>query len=189
MVISRLDYCNSLLASLPACVIQPPQLIHNAAAHLVFSVPEFSHVTPLLRSLRWLPVAARIRFKVLTLVYAAANKTAPHYLQDIIQAYTPARPLRSATTGRLAHPSGRATVFRSSRLQSFSTLAPQWWNDLPNPHKNCSLPAHLPPQLEDSPLHSVPRLLFASFLIYCPFSITVPCIVVSTTIVVVCIVV
>ena len=63
MVISRLDYCNSLLASLPVCTIQPLQLIQNAAAHLVFNLPKFSHVTPLLRSLHWLPVVARIRFK------------------------------------------------------------------------------------------------------------------------------
>ena len=39
MVISRLDYCNSLLASLPACAIQPLQLIQNAAARLVFNLP------------------------------------------------------------------------------------------------------------------------------------------------------
>ena len=65
MVISQLDYCNSLLASLPACVIQPLQLIQNAVARLVFNLPKFSHITPLLRSLHWLPVAARIRFKVL----------------------------------------------------------------------------------------------------------------------------
>ena len=38
------------------------------------------------------------------------------------------------------------------------------------PHKDGSLPAHLPPQLEDSPLHAVPRLLFGSSLIYCPIS-------------------
>ena len=49
MVISRLDYCNSLLASLPACVIQLLQLIQNAVAHLVFNLPKCSHVTPLLR--------------------------------------------------------------------------------------------------------------------------------------------
>ena len=141
MVISWLDYYNSLLASLPACVIQPLQLIQNAAARLIFNLPKFSHVTSLLRSLHWLPVTARIRFKVLTLAYAAANKTAPHYLQDIIQAYTPARPLRSAATGRFAHPSSRATVSRSSRLPSFSTLAPQWWNDLPIPIRTApSLP-------------------------------------------------
>ncbi|KAJ8349808.1 hypothetical protein SKAU_G00249380, partial [Synaphobranchus kaupii] len=48
MVTSRLDYCNSLLASLPACAILPLQLIQNAAARLVFNLPKFSHVTPLL---------------------------------------------------------------------------------------------------------------------------------------------
>ena len=141
MLLSRLDYCNSLLASLPACVIQLLQLIQNAVARLVFNLPKSANVTPLLWSLHWLPVAAWIRFKVLTLAYAAANKTAPHYLQDIIQAYIPARLLRSAATGRLAHPSSRATVSHSSQLQSFSTLAPQWWNDLPIPIRTApSLP-------------------------------------------------
>ena len=60
MVISRLDYCNSLLASLPAYAIQLLQLIQNSAVRLVFNLPKFSHITPLLQSLHWLPVAARI---------------------------------------------------------------------------------------------------------------------------------
>ncbi|KAJ8381302.1 hypothetical protein SKAU_G00020800 [Synaphobranchus kaupii] len=63
IVTSCLDYCNSLLASLPACSILPLQLVQNPATRLVFNLPKFSHVTPLLRSLHWLPVAARIRFK------------------------------------------------------------------------------------------------------------------------------
>ncbi|KAJ8398364.1 hypothetical protein AAFF_G00426190 [Aldrovandia affinis] len=67
LVISRLDYCNSLLAGLPACAIKPLQLVQNAAARLVFNQPKFTHVTPLLSSLHWLPIAARIRFKSLVL--------------------------------------------------------------------------------------------------------------------------
>ncbi|KAJ8340669.1 hypothetical protein SKAU_G00353020, partial [Synaphobranchus kaupii] len=128
MVTSRLDYCNSLLASLLACAILPLQLIQNAAARLVFNLPKFSHVTPLLRSLHWLPVAARIRFKVLTLAYTAANRTGPAYLQDLIQNYVPA-----STAGRLALPPLCVNGSRLSRLRSFSTLAPQWWNELPIP--------------------------------------------------------
>ena len=51
LVLSRLAYCNSLLAGLAACAIKPLQLIQNAAARLVFNFPKFSHVTPLLRTL------------------------------------------------------------------------------------------------------------------------------------------
>ncbi|KAJ8346891.1 hypothetical protein SKAU_G00282920 [Synaphobranchus kaupii] len=39
MVLSRLDYCNSLLAGLPGSAIRPLQLIQNAAARLVFNLP------------------------------------------------------------------------------------------------------------------------------------------------------
>ncbi|KAI4900648.1 hypothetical protein NFI96_026841 [Prochilodus magdalenae] len=65
LVISRLEYCTSLLAGLPLRAIRPLQLVQNAAARLIFNLPKFSHVTPLLRSLHWLPVAACIRFKTL----------------------------------------------------------------------------------------------------------------------------
>ncbi|KAI5625342.1 C-C motif chemokine 3-like [Silurus asotus] len=71
LVISRLDYCNSLLAGLPMNAIRPQQMIQNAAARLVFNQPKFSHTTPLLRSLYWVPKAARIRFKTLMLAYKA----------------------------------------------------------------------------------------------------------------------
>ncbi|KAJ8405554.1 hypothetical protein AAFF_G00315340 [Aldrovandia affinis] len=50
LVISRLDYCNSLLAGLPACAVKALQLVQNAAARLVFNQPKFTHVTPLLSS-------------------------------------------------------------------------------------------------------------------------------------------
>ncbi|KAI4891752.1 hypothetical protein NFI96_030070, partial [Prochilodus magdalenae] len=34
-----------------------------------FNLPKFTHATPLLRSLYWLPVAGRIKFKTLMLTY------------------------------------------------------------------------------------------------------------------------
>ena len=122
LVISRLDYCNSLLAGLPATAIRPLQLIQNAAARLFFNLPKFTHITPLLRSLHWLPVAARIRFKTLALAYHAANGSGPVYIQDMVKRYTPARSLRSASANWLVAPSLRAKHSSKSRL--FAVLAP-----------------------------------------------------------------
>uniref|UniRef100_A0A8C5BX13 Reverse transcriptase domain-containing protein n=1 Tax=Gadus morhua TaxID=8049 RepID=A0A8C5BX13_GADMO len=128
LVISRLDYCNSLLAGLPASAIKPLQRIQNAAAHLMFNLPKFSHVTPLFRDLHWLPVVARIKFKTMVLAYKAVDGTAPAYLQALVKPHTPARSLRStASAGRLVPPSLRASKGRSTKSQLFSVLAPKWW--------------------------------------------------------------
>ncbi|XP_060743727.1 uncharacterized protein LOC132857741, partial [Tachysurus vachellii] len=129
LVISRLDYCNALLAGLPMNAIRPLQMIQNAAARLVFNLPKFSHTTPLLRSLHWLPVAARIRFKTLMLAYKAKNGPAPSYLKALITPRTAPRTLRSTSTARLVPPSLRVRGKYSTRL--FSVLAPRWWNELP----------------------------------------------------------
>ncbi|KAK3542234.1 hypothetical protein QTP86_021394 [Hemibagrus guttatus] len=107
LVISKLDYCNSLLAGLPLNAIRPLQMIQNAAARLVFNLPKFSHTTPLLRSLHWLPVAARIRFKTLMLAYKAQNGPAPSYLKALVTSRTAPRLLRSTSTARLVPPSLR----------------------------------------------------------------------------------
>ncbi len=55
LVISRLDYCNALLAGLPSNTIKPLQMIQNAAARLVFNEPKRAHVTPLFISLALAP--------------------------------------------------------------------------------------------------------------------------------------
>ncbi|KAK5920244.1 hypothetical protein CgunFtcFv8_024079 [Champsocephalus gunnari] len=108
------------------------ELIQNAAARLVFSLPKFSHTTPLLRSLHWLPVTARIHFKTLVLGYHAANGSGPSYIQDMVKPCTPARALRSASARRLAAPSLRGgPKFPSAKTPGFAVLAPRWWNELP----------------------------------------------------------
>ncbi len=83
LVISRLDYCNALLAGLPSNTIKPLQMIQNAAARLVFNEPKRAHVTPLFISLHWLPVAARIKFKTLMLAYKTATGSAPSYIHSL----------------------------------------------------------------------------------------------------------
>ncbi|XP_051719341.1 uncharacterized protein LOC127495917 [Ctenopharyngodon idella] len=128
LVLSRLDYCNALLAGLPACTFKPLQLIQNAAARLVFNEPKRAHVTPLFISLHWLPIAARIQFKALMFAYRTSTGSAPLYLNPLLQTYAPSRSLRSASERRLVVPSQRGTK-SLSRTSSWSV--PGWWNDLP----------------------------------------------------------
>ncbi|KAL7866945.1 hypothetical protein AOLI_G00147590 [Acnodon oligacanthus] len=109
--------------------IKPLQLIQNAAAQLVFNLPKFSHVTPLLRSFHWLPVAACIRFKTLILAYKAKNGPAPAYLMAMVKSRTVPRNLCASSTARLDPPSFKVHGRRVSRM--FSILAPKCWNELP----------------------------------------------------------
>jgi hypothetical protein len=85
LVLSRMDYCNSLLAGFPACAFKPLQLIQNVAALLVFNLSKFSHVPPLLRTPHWLPVEVCIHYKTMVLTYITARGTAPPYLQAMLK--------------------------------------------------------------------------------------------------------
>ena len=67
LVISKLDYCNSVLAGAPAVLLGRFQSVLNAAARLVFSAnrsAHISHMTPLLQELQWLRVPERIQFRL-----------------------------------------------------------------------------------------------------------------------------
>ena len=46
LIISRLDYCNAILANLPASTLAPLQRVLNAAARLVMNLGPRDHVTP-----------------------------------------------------------------------------------------------------------------------------------------------
>ncbi len=129
LVQSRLDYCNALLAGLPASSIKPLQLIENAAARLIFNEPKIMYVTSLFINLHWLPIAARIKFKALMFAYRTTSGSAPLYLNSLLQTYMPSRSMHSASKRRITVPSQRGT---KSLSQTFSLTVPIWWNDLPN---------------------------------------------------------
>ncbi len=84
LVLSRLDYFNALLASLPVSSIKPLQLIQNTAARLIFHEPKRRHITPPFINLHWLPIAARIKFKALMFAYKSTG-SAPLYQNSLLQ--------------------------------------------------------------------------------------------------------
>ena len=48
------------------------------------NIGKYSHVTPALYDLHWLPVRARIHFKILVLAFKTIQKLAPPYSSDLI---------------------------------------------------------------------------------------------------------
>ena len=85
-IMSRLDYCNAVLAGLSACTVAPLQRILNAAARLMVGPTAGNRISDVMRSLHWLPIEYRIRYKLCLLMHAVHNGTSPAYIVDITTA-------------------------------------------------------------------------------------------------------
>jgi len=132
LVLSRLDYCNSVLVGLPAHLISRLQSVQNAAARLIFQIRRSEHITDAFLELHWLRIPERIVYKLAVQTYRALNGSAPRYLSSQLTrvADMPSRlRLRSASTQRLAVPAFRLTTVGR---RSFSVASANIWNTLPD---------------------------------------------------------
>ena len=79
-VLSKLDYCNSLLCGSPQFILDMLQRVQISASRLVMKSRKCDHVQPLLRSLLWLPVHSRIDYKISTLCFNTSTNSSPVYI-------------------------------------------------------------------------------------------------------------
>jgi len=128
MVSTRLDYCNSVLYNTSHCNISKLQRVHNALARAVTCTRNRDHITPILADLHWLPIAARIDYKVALLTFKTLTTKQPSYLHELLQVHRPARLLRSNEHINRLHDNGARTSFAT---RAFSHAAPTIWNSLP----------------------------------------------------------
>ena len=132
-VSSRLDFCNSLLAGINQRLLDKLQRVQNAAARIVSRTPKCDHITPVLKSLHWLPVTMRIQYKILVTVYKCLNDLAPKYLQNLLKVVVNPRALRSSHVLNLEIPRTNLNCAN----QAFSVIGPKLWNSLPNDIRMC----------------------------------------------------
>ena len=75
---------NALLYGLPKEQIFKLQRVQNAAARLIMDIGKYSHITPALYELHWLPVLVRIHFKILLLAFKSIHGVAPEYISNLL---------------------------------------------------------------------------------------------------------
>ena len=128
LVLSRLDYCNSLLKGTTKKNINRLQKVQNKAARLIFKTGRHDNISPLFQKLHWLPISNRIDFKLCLHVFKSLAHQSPSYISDMLQPYVPPRSLRSSSENLLAV---HRTVSRAGS-RAFSASAPNLWNSLPS---------------------------------------------------------
>jgi len=83
-VISRIDYCNSLLASMPWCALVRLQHVTNAAVKMLCGAGKYFHVSGLIcECLHWLPVAQHIHFKLCLTMHKMMHGLMPAHLSEL----------------------------------------------------------------------------------------------------------
>ena len=129
-VLSRIDYCNPVLAGLPHTSLAPLQRVLHAAVCLVAGFGLRDHVTDSMKALHWLPVPYGIKFKLCVLMHAVVIGTRPVYIKDLL---TPTKDiagrsnLRSEAAGDFSVPRFRLEFGR----RTFSIAGHMEWNALP----------------------------------------------------------
>ena len=126
LVISSLDYCNSLYYGANSTVLKQLQLIQNRACRIIKGLKRRDGIEPYLQELHWLKIQERIEFKILLLTFKAIHGLAPPYLSNLVK----------------YNSSGSRDIIlfcpSSSSTKAFSAAAPKLWNNLPHSIKQLS---------------------------------------------------
>ena len=80
LVISHLDYANSILIRVLDVTIKQLQHVQNMAAKVVLQADKYASPKECMKNLHWLPVHKRVEHKLLPIVYKCIRGTAPEYL-------------------------------------------------------------------------------------------------------------
>src|SRR3984885_4155488 len=137
LVLSRIDYCNSVLYGLLKATLLPLTTVLHAAARLVKNLSPRDYITHSLRQLHWLPIQARISFKICLFMFKIKSGTSPSYFSSLV---TPCAAVESRHGLRYA--SRGDFLVKGANLQfgnrMFEVAGPAEWNFLPATIRNSS---------------------------------------------------
>ena len=120
LILSKLDYCNSLYYNIESDSLSKLQYAQNCAARLIYNRRKYDHVTDIFRDLHWLPIKNRILYKILLMIHNSLYHTSPDDLNKLIT-------FESVRTFNLTVP--RCNSAFGDR--AFSVYAAKLWNPIP----------------------------------------------------------
>ena len=110
----------------------------NAGIRFIFHLKKSDNysITELMKKCHFLPVKARIEFKICVLVYKCLHDQAPIYLQQLLLPKPSLESLRIHSDKSLLYKPKLDS--RNYKNRRFSIIAPQLWNKLPSQIRDCS---------------------------------------------------
>ena len=98
LVLSQLDYVNSIPSRGLTTTIKPYQTVQNFAARVAYKKSRRKDVYTCLQELHWLLIKYRTTFKVLKLVFNTLQGKAPQYLREKLKQKHFPRTIRQPTS-------------------------------------------------------------------------------------------
>ena len=84
LIVSKVDYCNSLFIGLPNVNLKKVQSALNRAARLIFNLPPGVSTTSSLIELHWMPLKAIIEFKICLITFKALKFNQQSYIRELL---------------------------------------------------------------------------------------------------------
>ena len=100
-VIPKLDYCHSLFNGSPMYMLERLQKVQSSASRLIFQCRKQNHISPLLMSLHWLSINARIEYKLSVICHSFFLGLSPTYLSDLLLVYAQKRNLCPSSDNKI----------------------------------------------------------------------------------------
>jgi hypothetical protein len=125
LILSRVDYCSSILIGTRLQDQANLQRVINSAARVAGNIKRLSSVTPTLKKLGWLNIELRLVYHSACLIHKIIHCRRPSYLK--LENYYPPRELRSQDGSLLELQSNKKKV----GLHILQVLASKIWNNIP----------------------------------------------------------
>ena len=133
----KLYYCSSVWSSTSACNIRKLLYVQNFAARIICNEKKYNHISPVLRTLGWLPLRTQLYCRDATLTFKCMTDQAPEYLTSMYIT-------RGSVSGRITRNFQRLNIplFKTAIGQkTFYYKSVSIWNKLDPSLKLCKSPA------------------------------------------------